>query len=373
MCTWTSLIDAPRDELLELERRIACSRMALYCESLQAYLAGDIARLERSHERWVSLLLGEAHPEVLVAEKIVRLRLQIRRRSIDADLVRAFELQIDSMPAEWKGEAAFVCAMAHETLDRPDLSGPLYKRAALLLEELGARRKAVKADLNAIVALSRAEPARKLLAEYDHVYRKAKKIRHRGVAGVALLNVSREYQCIGAHKAALRLCNQALALLRQDVGTLPYFLAIVHRCHLLIELGREPEAEVDLESARLSGHPEVQEAIHVVTALLARKRGSAVPSVHKENLTPTWRSRLENGATSPDRLGELEEKLVSLLASGPKDKFDLIESIYGNALSFEVSENRLKVLLNRLRKKRPGLILFTLGRYRLVDEAARAG
>jgi hypothetical protein len=41
--------------------------------------------------------------------------------------------------------------------------------------------------------------------------------------------------------------------------------------------------------------------------------------------------------------------------------------MYGTRLSLDVTENRLKNLLNRIRKKRPDLIVFEDGKYRIVD------
>lgn len=373
--TWISIIDATRTELIELAARLELDPTAgarlLYCQALQAYLDGDIMRLARLVAQWQSRL--ERTPADQAVAALLQLRLAIRERAEPATLAVALQkveaAGSDFWP-EFAGEAAFVCAMAYETLDQPKQAAPAYRRAAIYLREVGAHKKSVKAELNAVVADSRIDPDRKLLAEYDQVYRRAKAVGQRGVAGVALLNVSREMQILGAHKAALRMCNRAIALLRADVGTLPYYLALLHRGHLLLDLGRATEAELDLETLRLSRHAEVCEGLKALRALHPPGGSDKTLPINEARLTPTWRARLRT-ASAPV-LGELEERLFSLLSEGPKDRFELIAQLYGDSLGFEVLENRFKVLLNRIRKKRPGEIVLESGKYRLVDEAVRA-
>ncbi|MNU07531.1 hypothetical protein D3C72_2531640 [compost metagenome] len=64
---------------------------------------------------------------------------------------------------------------------------------------------------------------------------------------------------------------------------------------------------------------------------------------------------------------DLEERIVALLSSKPRDKYKLIEDLYGDRIEINAAENRLKNLLNRLRKKIPGRIVFENGLYKIAD------
>ncbi|MNL58796.1 hypothetical protein D3C87_1824650 [compost metagenome] len=66
----------------------------------------------------------------------------------------------------------------------------------------------------------------------------------------------------------------------------------------------------------------------------------------------------------------MEDRLVCLVSCRPRDKFEIIDDLYGEKIDFDAAENRLKNLLNRLRKKRPGLIQLIDGRYHIVDGEA---
>ena len=87
----------------------------------------------------------------------------------------------------------------------------------------------------------------------------------------------------------------------------------------------------------------------------------------------TWEHRLEHllacgAAPEAQALSPLEERLLEFIAASPKTKFEIMDHLYGDRLNTEVRENRLKNLLNRLRKKRPELIVFENEKYRIADE-----
>jgi hypothetical protein len=82
---------------------------------------------------------------------------------------------------------------------------------------------------------------------------------------------------------------------------------------------------------------------------------------------PTWLERLAEGKNSEEPLSDLEDRLLVLLSCKPRDKYYLIQDLYGEKIDFVAAENRLKNIISRLRKKRPGKILFTDGYYSLVD------
>jgi hypothetical protein len=64
-------------------------------------------------------------------------------------------------------------------------------------------------------------------------------------------------------------------------------------------------------------------------------------------------------------LSQAEQRLVSFLQKGPRDRVELIEFLYGPNLSYETKLSRLKSALFTLRKKHPTLIRYENDRYRL--------
>ena len=71
----------------------------------------------------------------------------------------------------------------------------------------------------------------------------------------------------------------------------------------------------------------------------------------------------------PRRLTRLENRLLEQLIEAPKTKFELVESLYGMGQDFSSAENRLKVLISRLRKKHPGTISLVSSKYSLAAGA----
>jgi len=297
-------------------------------------------------------------PEKELLESLTLLRTAIReRRCSEPEGTLRFA---ENFPA-WLGEIHFVVALAFETLENHEKSKLHYRIAADELARIGAKRKALKADMNHLAADSCIEPdSKRLIADYLFGYRQARKLKEFGIAGTVLNNVSREYHRIGAYAMALKFSNRAVALLERDFGTLHYYLAIVHRAHVLLDLGRSEEAQLDLDRARASTFIEVKSAL----ALLEDKEAAA----DAKHLTPSWRERKATQAPTP--LTELENQLIELLSQEPREKFELMDALYGKKLSFEVRENRFKVLLSRLRTKRPGLIVLKKARYHLSEVAS---
>ena len=80
------------------------------------------------------------------------------------------------------------------------------------------------------------------------------------------------------------------------------------------------------------------------------------------------RSEIENAKA---KLTVFESKLVELLVEQPRKKEDLVTLLYGNQVDYLSANNRFKVLLSRLRKKRPNLIVSSNGRYQVSDKLVR--
>ena len=337
---------------------------------LFAYLTGDLAAMDTTAGAIRESSLCESLRSMLLA--LCELRRGIRALAIDPETLKNVE-NLEPSCASWTGETQFVLSLACEA--KGDYVGMREhgRMAAHFLEAAGLARKSVKALFNSVVAESRVRPEGKYLIDYNFVIKRALRAKAHGVAAMGLHNISREFQKIGALALALKFANRAITLLGNEFGSLSHYLAVVHRCHLFLELGRVNEAALDLELAASAGFPEIKTAVEVLQSLMKRS-ASAEFSAETAALTPGWTERLDEAkrtnfqAYSITELGALENRVVGLLRGGAKDKFELAEGLYGKLLNCEVSLNRLKRLLNRLRKKCPDLLVFESGKYRICDE-----
>lgn len=372
--TLSDVFEADLRELLQLEAQAQSGSLTqLYSRLLVLYLQGDVDSLKR-HRDWIARIAPEGElsardREILLS--LANLRINVRERSIDPGAVEE-ALSIAQQEPVWRGEIFFVLGNAYDILGNQELSRLYSREAWKELEAAGAQRKALRALQNAIAADHRLNPERNFLAEYHDIVARAKKLKQFGIAGIALNNLAREYHAMGGPLSALKFSNRAITYLKAEIGSLHYNLALANRAHILADLGREHEARVDLDEMRACKFPEIQAAITVLELILNGKEGRG--EAPDEALVPTWRLARERAEKkepmheSLEALTPLEAQVITLLGQGPKTKIDLITALYGERMDIEVTENRLKNLLSRIRKKRPGLILFTEGRYRIADK-----
>jgi tetratricopeptide (TPR) repeat protein len=362
MTAFIRIIEAPLDELFLIQEEVKGDfLLSTYGEILQAYLRSDISALLRLEEK------VENHPLLKV---LLKLRLGIREKRVSADLFLLAEDLIPLHP-EWKGEIYFVCGFASEIRGSFLQAKDYYHSSYMELSRIGAHQKSLKALHNYISASTKAVPERAYFAEFSLIYRKAKALGNWEVSGTALTNVAREFQKIKAYSSALRYANRAMTLLSRAPGTHHQQLALLNRCHILCEMKRFREAMIDFESLRNSAHPEVKAGVLALEKVITQVN----TVVDETALHPTWLERLAHKDNSNlDALTDHEERVVCLISCRPRTKFELIEDLYGEKIDIEAAENRLKNLLNRLRKKRPGLFQLLEGRYHIVDgEALEVG
>lgn len=348
------LIEASVEELMELEVE---GEFGSYRRALLAFHRGDAVSLKRE---W----------QACADEKfkvLIELRWRILAGEVASDNLRYEAAKADD--AVWKGEFLLLLATAQTVLGDHVVAKASFEKAAKALREAGAAGKALRADLNVIVAESNIDPERKFLPEYHYLYRRAKKAGQWLVAATALLNLSREYQKLGALKIALKTCNQGLRVCRDHVASQIFFLLLAHRAHLFFQLGRTIEAATDLEQAQTADDPTVKSACAVLEELFHGKQTD-----ESGRVLATWRERLEEyralGKIKKPALSAQEEALLVFLAEKPREKFEICDHLFGADVHPFTTENRLKNLLGRVRKKFPGLIVFDQDRYSIVDDPA---
>lgn len=361
------VLDADFDEIvsLHLGREGRRTLEGFYVSVLRHYFSGDTDALARLIERVGESELPLGEKEMLVA--VGRGRMAARRRACGEKEIRALR---EAMPADgpWRAELHYVLALCFESMDRTREMSEAYLRAARELKACGVARKSVKALFNHIAAEHSLHPGRKFLAEFQHCYREAKRAKAQGTAGMALVNISREYQLIGAFDAALRYVNRALALFgRQRFGR-SYFLALAHRAHVLYLMGRKEEAKADYEEALLCAFPDVKSSLETLRAIFSGKQEQ-----EEKPVLQSWEGRVREaaGGLRPN-LGPLEQRLLQHLGEKPRTRWELIEFLYGTSLSAEVLENRFNNTFQRLKKKVPGLIVKSNGKFSLGEALLEA-
>jgi hypothetical protein len=245
----------------------------------------------------------------------------------------------------------------------------------LPLKKIGANKKALKASFNAVVLEGHLYPKRRLLNDYHHIAQQALKpeIQEFCVAGTALLNISREYQMMGAMSAALQFANRSIAILERNFGSFSHGMALAHRCDLLISLSRAPEARIDFDMASAFEFKEIQGALKLLAPKLTAT--STPADVPDDELLPTWRERRPGTSEGNKtiKLSFLESKLIAFLSRRSRDKVEIMNFLYGRRLPSHVRANRMKSMMSTLRKKSPGSIVFENGKYKIVDPIYKTG
>ncbi len=369
--TFFGIMDAPLQELYRIrEAGVENPVHSIYVETLISYFAGDSEALEKAIEQLRELSVrakgSELGEEASQALALAELRLQIRKREVSSkkllEILRKVDSQV-SVLSHWNGEAFCLVARACEVLERHDQAMRYYRQAHRIFEEQGCRKKSVRSLMNHLASKSRLEPQGNYISEYFEIVRLARKAEEYGMAGVALMNISRELQATGALPSALKYANRAVMYMSRDVGTLHYYLALAHRSHLYLDLGRAAEARADLENARLSGHREIQAAVLHLESRLENSSSSVSPA--SGDLTYGWRARIAMERVLNAALGAMEDELIRLLSTGPRTKAELMALLWGEGADSLSLDFRFKDLVKRVRRKRADLIIFDGERYRL--------
>lgn len=335
-----------------------------YFYVLQLYLKADIEGLKQhidgAAEFFASYEAGNRTTEHLIQLSQVRLALRLRTLTPGSHDLEGLTKSADELPLLWKAETYFVVAMAYCQLDDYKKEYHFYQKAAHYFSEGSAKRKSLRARMNALAALTTLNPEKVYINEHVNIAREAKKVRDYISAGNSLMNVSREYERMKAYKVSLKYVNLSLQFLEKESGSLNFYLALAHRAQVYFELGHTPDALADLEQADLSPFPEITQAVqHLKNQYLTKT------TVDVLLLDPAWREKVRDSQDlKSEGLSEHEQLLLEFLMIQPRNKQDILVLLYGDKITPEHADNRLKNLLIRIRKKMPHAILFADGLYK---------
>ncbi|OFZ53408.1 MAG: hypothetical protein A2428_10070 [Bdellovibrionales bacterium RIFOXYC1_FULL_54_43] len=340
-----------------------------YLDVLIAYAQGDESTIESLNAQ-----LKAVGPKSRVLEILTQLRGDIIRRQISRALCEtAMEVvQMDNCTedgCDWSGELLIVVAFALETRGDELDACQCYQRAELALLQSGAKKKALRARHNAICVQSHADPERRILEPYREVYQQARRLKEYSLAGQSALNLCWEFILLKAYGAALTLLNRALGLLSRKSGSRDHDLALLQRSLVLGLSGRAKEAYLAAEAAAHNESVEVRSVFKLLRSLEEKNWKLDSPDLELLPIPKYWRQNLEllmRDSRAP--LSPNENRVIYLLCFRARKFNELSLALYGNRMRPEVTKPRLEQLLSGLRKKRPDLIEYREGKYRLHQQ-----
>jgi hypothetical protein len=214
-----------------------------YAEALLAYHNSDQAKIKSIAKKFFKQRHREPLSFLLFALTGIRWKMRSGNLEVGQVLSLLRAVKKSQLPEHWLGEWYFVVGLAFSQKNQFPNAYHYYARSYQKFHKLGMKKKALKALLNKVVADSRAFPKKKMFWDYTFVAKEALANGDSALAGVCQLNLSREFQILGALEMALQVCSQSLENLEKDTGTLHYFLAKAHRAHLYIALGNAAKAK----------------------------------------------------------------------------------------------------------------------------------
>jgi hypothetical protein len=350
---FVELLDSNLEELINQSLVDSENKFKVYRSILIAFFKGESETLLS-----ISSQLSQKSPEKTLALYRYRLRTKTSRPY----MIEELQNESSSWQDPWKVEAFFTISMiaADNNLNESYLK--FSQKSSNLLESLGSKKKSCLAMLNVLVAKTRMNPNLHLIPEYNFLFKLSRKRKSFKVAGICLQNIAKEYLELGALQLSLNFVNKSIQYLDREYGSMNYFLALAQKAHTLMMLDRPVETQKVLQVLKLSRYPEVLEAARVIEYKLGKLKKEEIT---RGNLTEAWTNLLEIGPNV--KLGELEQKVIKTLSQDSLTRYELMVKIYGTNISHESAENRLKNLMNRIKKNVPGLIIFHNGKYRLSE------
>ena len=366
--TWQMIIETTLDGLPEIERKLL-SLQSDETVQLQLFYVRVLIAYFRNNPSVIQNLLQDNHKLLQISPALTHLtkmRLLLRQNQFELfEMIKLKELvcQLEMSPSIFLAEAEFISATACLSQGENLIAEKHYQKAASEFEKVGCIKKSLRAQLSSLAAYSCAYPDSRLFYEYNVLYEKAILVEEHLTAGTALLNISRELQKLRASSQALATIDKAIEILRSSFqGSREFGLSLAHRADLLFQLNRIIEAEHDTIHALCNPYPEVQAACEV----LAQKNNLDLVLLKNKKVLPTWEER-QKEIPVKEILSPMESLLIKLISEKPRSKFELMDTLFGEKISLDSKDNRLKNLISRTRSKVPGVIQLQNGFYEIID------
>ncbi|MGZ3770398.1 MAG: hypothetical protein ACXVCP_16115 [Bdellovibrio sp.] len=367
---WAAVISADIDELMLIRFDGSFpSSYRFYAGVVMAFLQNNVLELRRLNDLKDQIDFQPHEADAKNFQTLISLRMRLRLNEVDIQEVRSL-LTLVREKSFLNGEMYFVAAMCFEKLNSLNEAKLAYERAQYELIKISCHKKALKCALNFLSCDSRLHPHQNYVADYENIVKQALLLSDFHSAGVALNNISQEYQRIQAPLIALKYANEAIEIFEKGGRrTVNYYMSYLQRCHILFQLNRKAEAYLDYQHCLVAKFPAVMETIKFLAPSFGESTRGTPDSA---NMTYFWQERAKKepvSSASPTTIENLftesESKILHLLSVKSSTRWEIIEQLYGKTLDPLVAENRVKVFLSKIRKKRPGLIVIDEGRYSL--------
>ncbi len=319
-----------------------------YLQTLISYFSGNVNFLARISSNSVSL------PKINL-NSLALFRQKIFFKQVEKNDIEKMKLTLSHIGI-WQGEVFNLMARTCENLGQEASAVQFYNLAKRHAHKHNFIKKSLLMEMNAIAAESRIKGGIDSLLMYFNVAAKAERAKYPLVQAIALMNVSRELGEVGAFRLSLKYCNLALSQMQENIGSQPYFLLIACKAWVLLALKRMTEFTHELQMLNLSTHRDIQK---LAIDLENEKKCKSFCLYWKNN------SVIKNTLSPIPSLSPFEENLIQLLLTENYSSKDLEFKLWHNRIDSEYTNQRLKRLLARLRKKQPHLVLFDSGSYRL--------
>lgn len=359
-----TLVEANLEDLMNLRPQLNTadpqSIESIYAKVLYHFLKNEVTELEAM----MNSLDMTALPESLA--QLIHLRLKYRMQTLSlTETENLYHKIFESHPDMWKAESLFVLALNFQRHQSYVQAERCFEAASLTYRLNGALKKSLRCWGNAIAALSCHHPESFLIQEYRALYQKAFELEEWPSCAGALVNLSREYQRMGALSLAFEKAKEAEQIAERHLFfSREHHLSLLQKSHLLFCLNRIYELEQILPVLVNSTYADVKDSAQV---LLAKMNNEKIISTG--NVLPTWAERAADDREfdTKNDTDSLEGELIRVLSEGSKSKEELVTHLYGDKIDYLTLENRFKNVLSRARKKLPGRIIFSSGKYELVD------
>lgn len=317
-----------------------------YAESLIYYLEGNLSLLENNLAKIEQLNIDPFEKDLLC--QLVSIRFQIRSKTLSAEAVNKLRALIydQTLDDSLIGEIHFILGLAFEDLGNNYLSSEHYNHSYQKFHALGINQKSIKALHNFIASQSRIPEYmnRNYISEYKQLYLLSLKQKDFLTAGTCLTNIGIEEMNLQLYNQAKHQFARALKILEKNITTHQYYLALFKYLEAVNNLNQ----------------------IHNFKHLLPLVKSNPFSDLNEiaERTLCFFDSHKEDAKNS---LSLHEEMLVKLLLDGPKEKGQLLDSLYGETLDFFTKENRFKNLLTRVKKKKIYTFRFQDGKYTIAS------
>lgn len=346
------------------------AEVRFYAKVLLSYLQRNVIEMEylfKNQEKELVEIKSSTNFKIL--NILTQARIQIRNKNVEQKTIEELQ-QYAKLESLYRGELFFVIGLCYDSQNELHEARKSFNSASFYFENQGIFVKQFKCYTNAISCESRLYPFENFIPQYEFIIKKAIELNDHLVAGTNLNNISYEYEQIGALRAALQYSIEALNILdKYGYRSINYYFALVQRCNLYIKLDRLYEAQLDYEKSLACPFLELKEILNVLGTRLGYHENK---NENTNALTIAWKLKMQKrinkygkNKTTDQPLTEIEEKIVKLISTTPLTLNEIGIKLYGDLVDHSSIENRIKVFLSKIRKKREGLILISEGRYSL--------